>query len=382
MQITKFVTPEIIFGKGAIRQVGESCLRLGAKKVLIVSDSGVIKAGWLDHIIENCKKAGLDYAVFYDLSTNPTSDNVEAGCQQYYREECDAVLGIGGGSALDVAKAIAIIATNGGDICDYEGIDKVTRPLPPLVMVSTTAGSGSEVSQFAIIVDVRRKKKMTIVSKSLVPDIAIIDPYTLVTKDRLLTASTGMDVLSHAIEAYVSVAATPLTDVQAKNAISLVSTYLRPSAASKTNEEAKNGMAMASLQAGLAFSNAILGAVHAMSHAIGGRYPISHGDINAILLPYVMEFNLIAAPKRFKDITSLLGENIQGLSDIDAGRKGIEHVKQLAIDIGVPECLSDLGVNREEIIAMSEAALEDACMITNPRDMTLDDVSKLFQQVI
>jgi alcohol dehydrogenase len=382
MIINKFVMPEVIFGNGAIHQVGESCLRLGARKVLIVSDSGVINAGWMEKVMDSCKKAGLQYTSFYHVTPNPKDIEVEEGRKVYEEHECDAVIGIGGGSAIDAAKAIAILVTNGGKIHDYEGVDEIDEPLPPLIMISTTAGSGSEVSQFSVIVDTERKKKMTIVSKSLVPDIAIIDPQTLTTKSPHLTASTGLDVLTHAIEAFVSIAATPLTDVQAKNAISLVANYLRPSVASKLNEEAKAKMAMASLQAGLAFSNAILGAVHAMSHAIGGRFPLLHGEVNSVLLPHVMEFNFIAAPKKFRTIAELCGEDVRTLSDGEAGRKAIDFVKRLSLDIGAPQRLSDMGLTGEGLAEMSQIALEDACMITNPRDITVTDVQNLFKQAL
>ncbi|MGX6444293.1 iron-containing alcohol dehydrogenase [Neobacillus sp. K501] len=382
MIINKFITPEIIFGKNAIRQAGEACLRLGAKKVLIVSDVGVAKAGWLEKVMEICKESFLPFATFSELTTDPKDTEVVKGCRAFIENECDAIIGVGGGSALDVAKAIAILATNGGKISDYEGIDKIEKPLPPMIMIMTTAGSGSEVSQFSIIVDSNRKKKMTIISKSLVPDIAIIDPYTLVTKDSSLTAATGMDVLTHAIEAYVSIAATPLTDVQAKNALTLVSTYLRPSVASKTNEEAKEAMAMASLQAGLAFSNAILGAAHAISHAIGGRFPLPHGEINAILLPYVMDFNFIAAPKRFLDIAECMGIDARGLTQREAGNAAIQFVNELSIDIGIPKRLREVGITESVIESISQTALEDACMITNPRDMSLEQVKFLLKKVL
>jgi alcohol dehydrogenase class IV len=380
MNIHKFVMPEVIFGNGAIQQVGESCLRLGATNVLIVSDPGVIEAGWIDVVIQSCKQVGLKYTTFYDITINPKDSEVEKGCEVYIQNECDSIIGIGGGSVIDVAKAIAILATNGGRIHDYEGIDKIKHPLPPQVMIPTTAGSGSEVSQFSVILDTAGQKKMTIVSKSLIPDIAIVDPETLSTKSAHLTASTGLDVLTHGIEAYVSLAATPLTDVQAKNAISLVAKYLRPSVASKINKEAKTNMAMASLQAGLAFSNAILGAVHAMSHAIGGKYPILHGDVNSILLPHVMEYNLLANPKKFADIALFLGIDIRGMSDMEAGKKAIEYVKNLTLDIGAPQRLSDIGLEKEEIRKMSLIALHDACMITNPRDVTVEDIEEIFRK--
>ncbi|SEM22099.1 1,3-propanediol dehydrogenase [Mesobacillus persicus] len=380
--INKFVMPEVIFGRGSLRQVGESCLRLGAKKVLIVSDPGVIEAGWLEQVIESCRGTGLLYACFQEITTNPKDYEAEKGAAFYKEQECDAIIGIGGGSVIDIAKAVAILATNGGRISDYEGVDRIEVPLPPLVMAGTTAGSGSEVSQFSVIVNTVSKKKMTIVSKSLVPDIAIIDPETLATKSAHLTASTGLDVLTHAIEAFVSIAATPMTDVHAKNAIKLVAENLRPSVASKLNSEAKENMAMASLQAGLAFSNAILGAVHAMSHSIGGRYPMLHGDVNAVLLPIVMEFNLLAAPRKFQEIAALLGENIEGLSASEAGRKAIEYVKELSLDIGAPQRLSEMGFEEEMIGAISELALNDACMITNPRDITASDVEALLRKAL
>lgn len=380
--MNKFVMPEVIFGRGSIEQVGESCQRLGAQKVLVVSDQGVIQAGWFEKVVKSCQEAGLAVATFYDLTINPKDYEVEKGKSLYIEEECDAVIGVGGGSVIDIAKAVAILATNNGTIHDYEGVDKITQPLPPQVMVPTTAGSGSEVSQFSVIVDSERKKKMTIVSKSLVPDIAIIDPNTLSTKSEHLTASTGLDVLTHAIESYVSIAATPLTNVQAKNAIALVSEYLRPSVASKLNAEAKENMAMASLQAGLAFSNAILGAVHAMSHAIGGRFPMMHGDVNAVLLPYVMEFNLLSSPKKFMEIAEMLGEDVKGIPAMEAGYLAIQHVRQLSLDIGAPQSLSEMGFEEEAIAEMSLAALHDACMITNPRDVTLKDIEALFRQAL
>ena len=380
--INKFVMPEVIFGRRSLQQVGESCLRLGAKKVFIVSDPGVNEAGWLDQVVESCREVGLSYSCFSDITTNPKDYEAERGSGCYKEQECDAIIGIGGGSVIDIAKAVAILATNGGKISDYEGVDRIEVPLPPLVMAGTTAGSGSEVSQFSVIVNTEKKKKMTIVSKSLVPDIAIIDPETLSTKSAHLTASTGLDVLTHAIESYVSIAATPMTDVHAKNAMKLVAENLRPSVASKLNSEAKEHMAMASLQAGLAFSNAILGAVHAMSHSIGGRYPMLHGDVNAVLLPYVMEFNLLAAPRRFQAIAELLGANITGLTPTEAGKMAIEYVKELSLDIGAPQKLSEMGFEEEMIREISELALNDACMITNPRDITAADVETLLRKAL
>ncbi len=379
MKINKFVMPELIFGSGSIGLVGESCARLGARKLFISTDPGVLASDWFEQVTDSCKNAKLPYVIFSDITTNPKDYEVDKGVQKYLQEECDAIVGVGGGSAIDVAKGVAVLAANGGTIHEYEGVDKIKLPLPPQVMVATTAGSGSEVSQFSIITDSEKKKKLTIISKSLVPDIAIVDPQTLMTKSPHLTATTGLDVLTHAIESFVSIAATPLTDVQAKSAIILVAQNLRPSVASRMNKEAKAKMAMASVQAGLAFSNAILGAVHAMSHAIGGRFLLPHGDVNAILLPYVMEFNYLASPEKFLQIAELFGQEVSSRATIDAGQRAIEYVKKLSVDIGAPQRLSDMGLTESDASIIGQVAIEDACMITNPRDITAADVERLFK---
>ncbi|MCL6450246.1 MAG: iron-containing alcohol dehydrogenase [Acetobacteraceae bacterium] len=380
--ISKFVTPEIIFGTGALSQVGESAARLGAYKVFLVSDPGVVKAGWVDKALPYLERQGLSYHVWTGVSPNPKDHEVEEGVNEYLSSGCDAVVAIGGGSAIDAGKAVAILATNGGSIQDYEGIDRVTRPLPPMVVVPSTAGSGSEVSQFSIIVDTRRKVKMTIISKSLVPDIAITDPLLLATVDQRLTANTGLDALTHAIEAYVSVAATWLTDVHALSAMRLVASYLPASVASQTNEQAKVAMAMASLEAGLAFSNAILGAVHAMTHQLGGLLDMPHGEANAILLPYVMEFNRIAAMDKYIEIARALGAPVEGLSRREASLQAVEAVRRLAADIGVSEHLSRLGLKEEFIPQLSQNAVKDACLITNPRDATAEDIEAIFRKAL
>lgn len=382
MDISKFVAPEIIWGLGSLNQVGESALRLGATKVFLVSDKGVLMSGWVEKVITFLKMAGLDYQVWTDLTSNPKDDEVNAGTEVYRNSGCDAIIAVGGGSPIDVAKAIAILATNGGRIQDYEGVNKITRPLPPLVIVSTTAGSGSEVSQFAIIVDKKRKAKMAIISKSLVPDIAIVDPLLLQTKSTRLTAATGVDALSHAIESYVSLAATELTDVHALNAIRLIADNLRESVACSTNLEAKSCMAMASLQAGLAFSNAILGATHAMTHQIDALLDLHHGETNAVLLPYVMEFNSIACARKYVDVAQAFGVDLTGLSKWDAADRAVAEVRRLVKDIGLPDSLSGVGLSEEIIPGLSENALRDACLITNPRDCTRDDIALIYRRAL
>lgn len=379
MNISKHVAPEIIFGRDALSQVGESALRLGANKVFVVSDEGVINAGWVERTLSYLKAANLQYEVFSGLTSNPKDYEVAAGLKKYLDSNCDAIIAVGGGSPTDTAKAVAILATNGGIIQDYEGINKVKRPLPPMLIVPSTAGAGSEVTQFAIVVDKQRKLKMSIISRSLVPDIAIVDPEILQTKSARLTAATGMDALSHAIESYVSLAATPLTQVHALNAMKLIAGNLRESVACRTNMEAKTNMAMASLQAALSFSNAILGATHAMVHQVDGLLDTHHGESIASTLPRVMEYNLIACPGKYKQIAEALGEEVTGLSIRSAAEKAIKAVRRLVNDIGLAKGLGEIGLKEDCIPELSKNALKDACLITNPRDAGENDLAKVYR---
>lgn len=382
MNISKFFAPEIIFGLDAISQVGESALRLGAKKIFVVTDCGVKENNWVDKALLYLEQAGLEYMVWSGITSNPKDSEVAEGARVYLSSHCDAILAVGGGSPIDAAKAVAIIASNGGKIQDYEGINKITKPLPPMIAVPSTAGSGSEVSQFAIIVDKQRKIKMAIISKSLVPDIAIIDPLLLQTKDSRLTAATGVDALSHAIESYVSLAATCLTDVHALKAIELIAENLRESVACRTNMQAKSAMAMASLHAGLAFSNAILGATHAMTHQVDGLLDLHHGETNAALLPHVMEFNLISCAEKYGRVAEALGENVAGLNKQDRAESAIVAVQRLVRDIGIRGGLSAMGLKEEYIPALSQNALNDACLVTNPRDADAEDLARIFRKAL
>lgn len=382
LNISKFVAPEVIFGLGALSQVGESAARLGIKKAFLVSDQGVMEAGWVDKALAFLKEVGIGYYVWYGLTTNPKDCEVAEGSSHYLSSGCDGIVAVGGGSPIDVAKAIAILATNDGQIKDYEGVNRISSPLPPMVMVSSTGGSGAEVSQFSMIVEKRRQVKMAIISKSLIPDIAIVDPSLLQTKSARLTAATGVDALSHAIEAYVSLAATPLTDVHALASIRLISANLRESVACRTNLEAKSAMAMASLQAGLAFSNAILGATHAMTHQVDGLLDLHHGETNGILLPYIMEFNMISCGEKFANIAAAMGVQTTGLGKWKAAEKGIAAVRRLFRDIGIPERLSELGMKEEHIQTLSLNSLKDACLVTNPRDCSADELEELYRRAL
>ena len=378
MKICKFVMPEVIFGPGSLGQIAESAQRLGAEKVFLVTDEGLKRAGWVEKAVAILQEWGMDYVLWSQVTPNPKDYEVEEGAQQFLAAGCDAIVALGGGSPIDAAKGIAILVSNGGRIHDYEGVDKVSRPLPPMIMIPSTAGTGADVSQFAVITDTRRKVKMVLVSKSLVPDISIVDPLLLTTKDAMLTANTGLDALAHAVEAYVSSAATPMTDVLALNAVRLIAGNLRESVASQNNLQAKEAMAMASLQAGLAFSNAILGAVHAMAHQLGGLRDMPHGAVDAILLPYVMEYNLIAAVDRFVDIAVALGENVNGLGRRDAAARAIRAVRRLNQDLGIPSSLREIGLGVEDIPRLSQNAMKDPCLLTNPRDIGVSEIAEIF----
>ena len=277
---------------------------------------------------------------------------------------------------------MATLSTNHGKIQDYEGIDLINKPLPPLIVVPSTAGSGSEVSQFSIIADSSRKIKMTIISKSLVPDIAISDPLILSTVNSKLTTYTGMEALSHAIEAFLSLASTDLTDVHALHAIKLISANLRASVASQVNEEAKVAMAKASLQAGLAFSNAVLGLVHAMSHQVGGLLDFPIGEISAILLPYVMRFNLVSSMDKYIEIAKAMGAKVDRMTPREAAEKAISMVEELARDVKIPSGLAELGLPEEVIPELSKNAVKDACFITNPRDADVEDIVEIFYSAL
>jgi alcohol dehydrogenase class IV len=378
MYISKFVTPEIIFGTGSLNQVGECCSRLGSSRVFLVADKGVVKWGWVDKAVNFIEKAGLEYQLWTEFSANPRDYEVEEGALLYADTCCDAVLALGGGSAVDAAKAVATLSTNSGRIHNFEGIDMITEPLPPLIVVPSTAGSGAEVSQFAIISDSHRKIKMTIISKSLVPDIAVSDPLILSTISGKVTAHTGMEALSHAVEAYLSLAATDMTDIHALHAIKLIAGNLRSSVASQVDEAAKVAMAKASLHAGIALSNAVLGLAHAMTHQVGGLLDLPIGTISAVLLPHVMRYNMIACVDKYAAIAEAMGAKVEHLSIREAAEKAIEMVQELAQDVGIPAGLAELGLPEESIPELSKNAINDACFITNPRDADEEDITGIF----
>ena len=368
-----------LFGPGCSKEVGERAHNLGAKKVLIVTDEGLFKFGVADTIASYLKAANVDYHIFPGAEPNPTDINVLKGVQAYNDNQCDFIISLGGGSSHDCAKGIGLVTAGGGNIRDYEGIDKSTVPMTPLIAINTTAGTASEMTRFCIITNTDTHVKMAIVDWRCTPLMAIDDPKLMVAKPAGLTAATGMDALTHAVEAYVSTAANPITDACAEKAITMISQWLSPAVANGENIEARDAMSYAQYLAGMAFNNASLGYVHAMAHQLGGFYNLPHGVCNAILLPHVCEFNLIACPARYAKIAELMGVDIQHLTVNEAAYAAIDAIRELSKAVGIPSGLTELNVKESDLTIMAENAQNDACMLTNPRKANHAQVVEIFK---
>jgi alcohol dehydrogenase class IV len=382
LQLRKFVAPEIVFGEGARFLAGRYALNLGAKKILLVTDAGVTAAGWPQQILECLNGVDLPCVVFAEVSPNPRDEEVMAGAEIYSSERCNAIIAIGGGSAIDCAKGIGIVGTNNQHIRHFEGVDRVKRPIPPLVCIPTTGGSSADVSQFAIIRDMNTKLKMAIVSKAVVPDVALIDPRTLTTMSSYLTACTGLDALTHAIEAFVSNASSPLTDIHAIAAIKLISQYLEESIHKPEDIMLRSKVMLGSMEAGLAFSNAILGAVHAMAHSLGGLLDMAHGECNAILLEPVIDFNYSSAPERYGCVAEAMGIKLQGMTSNDIKRALICEIITLRKAVRVDSTLGDIGIGLRDIPELARGAINDVCMATNPRTPTQHEIEGIYERAL
>jgi alcohol dehydrogenase len=383
-QVFGFYIPTVtLMGIGAYKEIGKQIRTLGGKKPYICTDKGIVDSGILEKVVEVIRQDCEVEPVVYDKTKpNPTDDNVHEGLELYQQNGCDLIVSLGGGSAHDCGKGIGIVASNGGSIRDYEGVDQSSRAMPPFIAVNTTAGTASEMTRFCIITDTSRKVKMAIVDWRVTPNVAIDDPLLMVGMPPALTAATGMDALTHAVEAYVSTIATPVTDACALKAIELIAENLRAAVANGQDMEARDKMCYAQYLAGMAFNNASLGHVHAMAHQLGGFYDLPHGVCNAILLPHVERFNMIAKMDRFVDIAVAMGEHVDGLSVRVAAEKALDAIQTLSTDIGIPAGLDQLGVKEEDLQIMAENAQKDACGLTNPRCPTLEDVIQIYKNAI
>lgn len=379
----KFFMPAIsLMGADCLKDAGDQVGELGFKKALIVTDKVLGQIGIVKKVTDVLDNKNIEYAIYDETKPNPTVKNVNDGLALLKEKECDFVISLGGGSAHDCAKGIALLATNGGEIKDYEGVDKSKKPQLPMVGINTTAGTGSEMTLFAIITDEERHIKMALVDKHLTPIIAVNDPMLMLAMPKSLTAATGMDALTHAVEAYVSTAATPITDACAEKAIELISNYLVNAVENGQDVEARDMMAYAEYLAGMAFNNASLGYVHAMAHQLGGFYNLPHGVCNAILLPHVQEYNKATSTSRLAKIAKIMGGNIEGLTDEQGADLCIDMIKSLSQTIGIPEGLGVLGVKESDFETLATNALNDACSLTNPRKGNLEEVIAIFKKAM
>lgn len=379
-RLLKFHVPEMVFGLGSLAEAGFCAGRLGARRPFIVTDPGIIEAGWVAELLRHLRDVGLDPQVWAGVTPNPKDHEIDAALAAYVECGGDVIVGIGGGSALDAAKGVAILSGNGGSISDYAGVDRVEHPIPPLLMIPTTAGTGSDVSQFCIVTDTANAVKMTIMGRSLVPDISVTDPRLLSTMPHDLAAATGLDALTHAVESFVSLGHNPLADGHALSAARLVARALRRNVEVPGDERARLWMAQASLEAGLAFSNSILGATHAMSHQVGGLFDLPHGVVNGVLLPHVIRFNAEVVPERFAMLADAMGLQVEGMPDAEAAELLAQYVQDLAEAVGAPRRLGSLGVTDEDVERMSITAVRDACLATNPRPAGQDDIAGIFRE--
>jgi len=369
----------IIAGLHASSVTGEEVARLGGGKVLIVTDKGVLGAGLVEPVTDSLAAQGVQFAVYDEVQPNPTLEVVDNGFHKLQEEGCDSVVALGGGSSIDAAKIIAVLATNGGSALDYEGPNKFKKLPAPLLAIPTTCGTGAEVSHGAVVTDPKRRIKTIVAGDAIRPKTVILDPALLKTLPAFVTAPTGLDALTHAIESYVSLTANPFTETFALGAIELIGQNLRVAVANNDLEALMN-MLVASTMAGMAFSNSRLGILHAMTDILGGMYDVPHGMACAILLPPVMEFNLIGSPSKFAQIAAALGEAVEELTVLEAATCAVDAVVDLIHDVGLSKRLGDIGVEEDELPEVAEAAMNSVHIACNPRRPTVQDLVSILRQ--
>jgi alcohol dehydrogenase class IV len=380
--LRKFVAPEFILGEGALARCADYVTLLGATKVLIVTDPGLVQAGWVPKVEALLVQHQISFERFEQISPNPRDYEVMDGARLYREKGCDLIIAIGGGSPIDCAKGIGIVVSNGGSILDYEGVDKINVPIPPLICIPTTAGTGADISQFAIILDTTRNVKIAIISKSIVPDVSLIDPLCTTTMNADLTSTTGMDALTHAFEAYVSNASSPMTDVLALSAIEYITEHLVKAYHNPLDMDARGGMMVGSLFAGLAFSNASLGIVHAMAHALGGLLDLPHGLCNALILEHSISFNFSAVPERYRKIAEIILKTpctTQSYEWLEGQLQ--QYLHNLRHALGLGDTIETKQADDRIISQLALVALQDPCIVTNPRRPTAHDIEALYERL-
>lgn len=379
MAASTFYIPSVnIIGSDLLRDAMNTMTEYGFRRTLIVTDRVLTQLGMASDIQKSLQEHDIFSVIFDGTHPNPTTINVADGLKILKENDCDSVISLGGGSPHDCAKGIALVAANGGDIRDYEGVDRSAKPQLPMIAINTTAGTASEMTRFCIITDVDRHIKMAIVDKHVTPLLSVNDALLMIGMPKSLTAATGMDALTHAIEAYVSVAATPITDACALKAMTMISDNLSIAVESGGNVHAREAMAYAQFLAGMAFNNASLGYVHAMAHQLGGFYDLPHGVCNAVLLPHVQVFNSQVVAARLRDCAAAMGVNVAGMTDAEGANACIDAIRALARQVNIPAGLRDLGVKEEDIPVLATNALKDACGLTNPIQATHDEIMAIY----
>ena len=381
----RFILNEVsYFGPGARKELPEVLNRLGGKKVFVVTDKGLLKFGVAKMVTDVMDEAGIPYEIFSEVKPNPTVTNVKDGLKAFKESKANVIVAIGGGSAMDTAKGIGIVANNPefGDIVSLEGCAPTKHKSVPIVALPTTAGTAAETTINYVIIDEDKQKKMVCVDPNDIPAVAIIDAELMYSLPKGLTAATGMDALTHAIEGYITKGAWEMSDMFELEAIRMISKYLPVAVEEPTNADARNSMAVAQYIAGMAFSNVGLGLVHGMAHPMGSLFDVPHGVANALLLPTIMEFNMPACLNKYPEIAKAMGIDVSGMTKEQASQAACDAVKDLAIKVGIPQHLSELGITAEDIPALAQQALEDVCTPGNPRDVTLDDIKALYAKVL
>ncbi len=371
----------LLFGRGALAELPAALARLGMRRVLIITDAGLVRAGVYEHVCAVLDEAGIWHALFDGVEPDPRMDIVDRALEAARKSECEALIGLGGGSAMDIAKITAALLTNPGDAAQYVGVERIPNPTLPKILIPTTAGTGSEVSPIAILSDEEAHLKKGIVSHRLYAEVALVDPDLTLGLPPHITAYTGIDALTHHIEAYTNRYAHPLVDTFALRGIELIGNHLRRAVACGEDPEARLYMSLASTLGGLCLGTVNTGAVHALAYPLGGQFNIPHGVANSLLLPYVMRYNLISNLGRFADIADALGYRTEGLSLREAAEMAVEAVMQLCSDIGIVSRMRELGVPRSAIEPMAVAAMEVTRLLClNPRTMTLEAAREIYRQ--
>ncbi|MFP5105648.1 iron-containing alcohol dehydrogenase [Neobacillus sp. C211] len=371
---------QIMFGLGVTDQLRKIIDEQNFKNVLIITDKGLVKTGLINQITRQLDN--INYSIYDQTQPNPTVTNCNDAVKLLHEIDADAVIAMGGGSSIDVAKAVCLLATNGGSIVEYEGIDTCDNELLPLIAIPTTAGTASEVTTFTVITDEVRQYKLTVGGIKLAPKWALVDPLVTLTLPKHITASTGLDALVHAIESYTSKMANSITKALAREAIRKISENLRQAVYNGDNIVARENMLMGSLLAGLAFNNTRLGNCHALSHPVSAIYGVAHGIANSILIPHIMEFNSLAVPELFSDIADDMGENLEGLTLMERAEAAVNAVKKLSKDIGIPTTFAEFQIDESQIDRMVKDALLSGNIAVNPRTTTYEDVIELYRKSI